>query len=443
MTVAEVSQGAGSAHSGDRIAPALRLAESGRIQYQIFDRLGGAAVAHLELARQQDPTVGHDPETEKIAAAFAPHMQRGLTLIGSFGAANVTSAIDAAVAGLRHAGAKGVKVAGVHGDNVRDLLLKHDVSLPRLNRRAGDIGDALLTAHAYIGAEAITSAIADGAQFILGGRICDASLAVGAVCHSLDLAPDDWDSIAVATLVGHLLTGGAGALGGGHADPPYRIVPGIEDIGFPMVRVGKDGFVVSKLADAGGAVTREGLKCRIAYEIHDPSAYLTPDVTADLSRTALEQLGDDEVSVTGVTGRARPDDLLVLATIDRGWLGVAEVGFAGPGCLDRARLGEDIARYRLAELGDVIEDVRVEYFGYSAFHDGNYVAGEPADVLLRITARTPDLEAAQEIRKLAVGIYWGPSGAGAMRRDVRRAIESTEAFLPRDMLTIENEVVVA
>jgi len=51
--------------------------------------------------------------------------------------------------------------------------------------------------------------------------------------------------------------------------------------------------VVTKLAEAGGCVTVQTIKEQLLYEVHDPSAYLTPDVTADFSGARIADLEQD------------------------------------------------------------------------------------------------------------------------------------------------------
>ena len=64
------------------------------------------------------------------------------------------------------------------------------------------------------------------------------------------------------------------------------------------------------------------MKEQLLYEVHDPAAYLTPDVVADISEADVaSSAGIDRVEVTGVRGHARPATLKVNVFYEGGWLG--------------------------------------------------------------------------------------------------------------------------
>ena len=52
--------GAGAGYSGDRIEPAVDLAERGKLDYLVFECLAERTIAHAQEARQSDPDAGFD-----------------------------------------------------------------------------------------------------------------------------------------------------------------------------------------------------------------------------------------------------------------------------------------------------------------------------------------------------------------------------------------------
>jgi hypothetical protein len=53
--------GAGAGYSGDRIEPAVELAEKGALDYLVFECLAERTIALAQLARRQGPNAGYDP----------------------------------------------------------------------------------------------------------------------------------------------------------------------------------------------------------------------------------------------------------------------------------------------------------------------------------------------------------------------------------------------
>jgi len=421
----------------------VALADASAVDHLVFDRVGEGSLIKWQLDRDADPARGYDGQTEEVARTFARHVAAGLTLIGSFGGANPEAAGVAAAKAFAEAGATGTKVGIVVGDDVRRTLTDLDPVLPELGRHFNEVADDVITANAYIGAEPIVDLLDQGARMILGGRLCDASLAVAAACHDLGWALDDWDAVAMTTLVGHLLTGGSGLTGGGFADPPVRVVPGLHDLGFGMAEVEPGRFTLSKLAGTGGMIRTDVVKSRIAYEITDPARYLTPDVAADLSQVRVAQVGDDRVEVSGITGAARPDTLRVLVGMRYGWKAVAQITYGGPGCVDRARLAEEVLRKRMEPMASEVEEFRCDLVGCNALFGDGYAGGPPAEVTVRMAARCTTQEAAAQLAEYGTYLYWGPAGGGAMEGRVEPAVHITDVLLPRASVPLSVEVVTA
>lgn len=156
--------------------------------------------------------------------------------------------------------------------------------------------------------------------------------------------------------------------GGYFADPGFKDVPRLAECGYPIATVGADGSaVVSKLAAAGGRVTTATVKEQLLYEVHDPAAYITPDVVADFSRVRIVEERADHVAVSGAGGTVRPDQLKVTVGFDGGFLAETGISYAGPGAVSRGELAIDILRQRLSLLG-LAHSARFDLVGVNALH---------------------------------------------------------------------------
>jgi hypothetical protein len=133
--------------------------------------------------------------------------------------------------------------------------------------------------------------------------------------------------------------------------------------------------------------------------------------------------------------------LKVLVGLDLGWKAVGEISYAGPGCVERARRGEEIVRRRLASLADEIEEVRYDLVGLSSLTEGVIAAGPPAEVRLRVAARCRSRGAAEQVVYESELLYFGPAGAGGATGSVVPALGVTPAYLPRSEVHLEAELV--
>jgi hypothetical protein len=178
--------------------------------------------------------------------------------------------------------------------------------------------------------------------------------------------------------------------------------------------------------------------------VHDPAAYLTPDVIADISQAEVREVGRDRVLLDGVRGHPRPDKLKVTVCHDAGWLSEGEISYAGPGAEARARLAGDVLRRRLEGL-----TLRVDLIGsLSVFADdaGRLLAQTPPrelrDVRLRVAARTDDRREAERLTREVTALYCcGPAGGGGIRTAMRPRLDTLSCYVPRDAVEAGWEMV--
>ncbi|MCA8244026.1 acyclic terpene utilization AtuA family protein [Burkholderia sp. AU32262] len=432
--------GAGAGYSGDRIEPAVELAEHGQLDYLVFECLAERTIAIAQQARRNDPALGYDPLLDARMQAVLPvAAARRVRIVSNMGAANPRAAARRTARIAQSLGIAGLKVAAVEGDDVLDVVLRGAFRFEESGDEVTAYRDRIVSANAYLGAAPIVDALAAGADVVLTGRVADPSLFAAPLIHAFGWRMDDWDTLGQATVVGHLLECAGQVTGGYFADPGYKDVPNLARLGFPIGEVAADGSVViTKVPHAGGRVSAATCKEQLLYEIHDPARYLQPDVVADFTRVAVAEEATDRVRVTGGRGAARPDTLKVSVAYVDGWIGEGQISYGGPGALARARLALDIVRERLALTGVAASELRFDLIGVDALYGDATpaVRGEPAEVRVRVAGRAANAAEAARIGNEVETLYTnGPAGGGGAFKSTREVIAVQSVLLPRSAVT--------
>ncbi|CCD86313.1 conserved protein of unknown function [Bradyrhizobium sp. ORS 285] len=427
--------GAGAGYSGDRIEPAVELAEKGALDYLVFECLAERTIALAQQARIRDPQAGYDPLLAARMQAVLPICRaNNVRIITNMGAANPPAAAEATRAIARKLGLAGLKIASVTGDDVLERLKTSDVALDTGDTVTG-LGNRIVSANAYVGARAIAGALAAGADVVITGRAADPALFLGPLIHEFGWAWDDWDRLGQGTVVGHLLECAGQITGGYFADPGVKDVPGLARLGFPIGEVREDGeLIVTKVAGSGGCVTPATVKEQLLYEIHDPTKYFQPDVVADFSQVTVEELGADRVRVSG--GRGTPKTGLLKTSVGYldSYVGEGQISYAGPGAVARGRLALDIVRERLALTGVAVNELRGDLIGLNALHgDARAEGSEPYEVRVRVAGRTETMAEAVRIGNEVETLYTnGPAGGGGAWKSAREVIAVASCLVPED-----------
>ena len=429
-----VRLGAGAGYSGDRIEPAVELAERAEIDYLVFECLAERTIALAQQERQRDPSRGYDPFLEaRMRAVLAPCRRRGIRIVTNAGAANPIAAATLVQEIARELGLEGVRVAAVLGDDV--LHLVNEGALRNGDGTPFEPPNDVVSANVYLGVDAIVDALDGGADVVITGRVADPSLFLAPLMHELGWARDDWARLARGSIAGHLLECAGQVTGGYFADPGFKDVAGLAKLGFPIGEVAQDGTtVITKLHDTGGCVTTRTCTEQLLYEIHDPAAYATPDVVADITGAAVVPVGPDRVRVEGVTGRERPAMLKVSVGYRDGYVGEGQVSYAGPGAIARARLALEVVAERLRITSVRASELRLDLVGVNALHGDAFAARDtdPYEVRARVTARCDSSREAQRIGDEVETLYTnGPAGGGGVTKSIREVIAVTSAFVPR------------
>ena len=429
--------GSGAGYSGDRIEPALELAEKGDIQYLVFECLGERTVALAQQARMKNPDTGYDPLLEERMRAVLPVCAaKGIKIVTNMGAANPLAAARKTASLARSMGLS-LKIAAVTGDDVLAACRQSDLPIMEFDGGISQLGNRLISANAYLGAGPMAEALAGSADVVITGRASDPALFLAPLIHAFGWAMDDWNLLGKGIVAGHLLECAGQVTGGYFADPHFKDVENLARLGFPIGEVGEDGsLVITKVEGSGGAVTAQTCKEQLLYEVHDPVRYLQPDVTADFSQVAIEEVGKDRVRISGGRGSERPATLKVSVGYVDSFIGEGQMSYAGPGALARGQLALEIVRERLKLTGVVTNELRFDLIGVDSLH-GTQVsshANEPYEVRIRVSGRTDNLREAIRIGNEVETLYTnGPAGGGGAFKSARDVVAVASVLLPREL----------
>ncbi|WP_111415096.1 acyclic terpene utilization AtuA family protein [Billgrantia lactosivorans] len=436
--------GSGAGFSGDRTDAAIpvvaELIRRGQPSALIFETLGERTLAAAHRALRDDPAAGYEPLLEELLTPVLDDcLTHGIAILGNFGAANPDGACRI-VAELAAGTERGkASIGRVQGDDIRARLGELDLERWEAENRELPGEEALISANVYLGAAPLVEALALGAEVVVSGRVADPALFLAPLMHHFGWAWDDWDRLAAGMMAGHLGECGAQVTGGYFADPGCKEVPDLARVGYPIIEVEEDGrLVVTKPAGTGGMVTARTVKEQLLYEVHDPANYLTPDVVVDLSAVRVEELGRDRVAVTGIRGKPAPQRLKTTVCYEGGWQGEAEISYAGPNALARARLAAEVLRERLTFRAPPELRSRLDIVGHASVFDSDagdlqrtLPGGVGGDYRLRLAVEHAERRWVERATQELLALYCaGPAGGGGVRRQFQRRV-CTASYLVR------------
>lgn len=434
--------GAGAGFAGDRtdaagpVVEALATCEGPR--FLMFETLAERTLALSQLERRQNPDRGYNPALERfLAPILARCLAANIKIVGNFGAANPLAAARRIAAFANGLSLRAPRIAVVEGDDLMDRLTPAELAA---RETSGDLlahGSDIISANLYLGAWPIAQAFDQGADIVVTGRVADSALALGPLLHVFDWQADDWDRLAAGTLAGHLLECGAQVSGGYFSDPGYKDVPDLAEVGYPIAEVDADGgMIIGKPPGTGGLVNRLTVIEQLLYEIHDPRAYLAPDVVLDLSDVDVAEVGKNRVRVRGARGKPAPQTLKATVCIDNGLFGEAEISYAGPNAAARAQQAVDIVRRRLRKRAPELR-VRIDAIGAMSVLGTTSITPElqgcaATDIRLRFAAQAADAAQVGLLLDEVEALYCaGPAGGAGVRRRVTPRLASTSCLIER------------
>ena len=430
--------GCGAGFSGDRIEPAVILAEKGGLDYLVLECLAERTIALAQKRKTQNPDKGYDPLLEKRINTLLPLLvKNNICLITNMGAANPIAAAKKIIEIAQQKNIK-IKIVAVTGDDVFDKINTETVSI-ETNEPVSKSGE-LISANAYIGIDGIAEALNSKPNIIITGRVADPSLFLAPMIHEFGWKTNDYDLLGKGTVIGHLLECAGQVTGGYFAEPRKKSVPDLANLGHPFADVFADGTaIISKVEDTGGIVNLATVKEQLLYEVINPYEYYTPDVIADFTTVHLKDLGNNQVQVVGGTGKEKPDTYKVSVGYKAFYLGEGEISYAGYNALERAKLAGAIIEERLKDL---VDEIRVDYIGLQSVHRVNFNnASVPYEIRLRVAAKSADANVAALVGEEVEALYTnGPAGGGAVRKYVNEIIGIVSILIDRKEIILQTTI---
>ncbi|HUI27815.1 MAG TPA: acyclic terpene utilization AtuA family protein [Candidatus Kryptonia bacterium] len=428
---------------GDDPEALYRQVSGGPVDYVTSDFLAEITMVILHRQRARNPKAGFAYDfIQQLKPALQIIAERGVTVIVNAGGINPHGCAEAVATLCREAGVR-LPVGVVSGDNLLDRIEGLEARGVRLDHMDGarsydEIRGKVVAANVYLGAKPVVEALRRGARIVVTGRTTDAALILAPLVHEFDWQWDDWNRIAAGVVAGHILECGAQATGGNFTD--WESLPSMLDMGYPIVEAEPDGaFVVTKHPGTGGAVTCATVTEQLLYEIGDPQAYLTPDVTVDFTSVELQPAGPDRVRVADVRGTPPPATLKASVVYSDGFKAVGTSLMSGPNVVAKGRRLADMLFHR---LGDYLER-RVDCVGYRGCWGGAAPDVEPNEAVFRVGVRDHDRRKIERFANhfLAFGLQAPPGfGIFAGRPDVQEALGFWPALVPRELVSAEVDV---
>ena len=432
---------------GDSLLGPMRLVEEGPVDYLTFDYLAEITMSIMQKQKMRKPDAGYAMDfilmLEKILPACK---EKGIKIVANAGGVNPRACLEATQKVIRELGLSGIRIGIVEGDDILDRLDEIIGAGEKLaNMDTGEslatIRDRITSANVYIGARPIVEALQAGADIVITGRASDPSLVVAPLVYEFGWSMEDYDKLASATVLGHIIECGPQCTGGNYSD--WKQIEDFARIGYPVVEAYPDGsFVIGKHENTGGLVSVETVTSQLLYELGDPRNYLGPDCVADFTTIDIRQDGDNRVAISGIRGGPPTPTYKVSISYANGYKILGTLCISGPDAVEKAHVIANMIFERMKLHGhEIPEDRRfVELFGTNVLYKGLVPASEqPHELLLRIGAKGDDPKALNTLgMEIAPAVTCGPPGVTGIAGGRARATEVVgywPALIEKDLVT--------
>jgi hypothetical protein len=437
--------GCGAGFAGDRFDASIpivkQLVNVNAPKYLIFEVLAERTLALAQQLKNKNSEEGYSPFLDSyINPILEDCLENNIKIVSNIGAANPMGAAKRILEIAEKQKIRKPKIGVVIGDDLLAYMSNSEILESPTMEGLDFSNNEITAANVYLGAQPIADALEKGADIVIVGRSVDSALVLGPLIYEYKWKPNELNLMASGTICGHLLECGAQVTGAYFADPGYKDVPDLANVGFPIAEVNEDGsFVITKPDGTGGLVNKATVTEQLLYETHNPSSYLVPDVTADMSALSLENDGVNRILVKGANGKEPPKQLKATICCDNGFMGEAEISYAGLNALARARLAGDVIDQRIQKIG-LQGQMRIEIIGagsvhYSIDETSSYNLPNDGDYRVRTSAIYPHREQAQQMVDEVISLYCcGPSAGGGGRAYVTPQTSTASILVDREIV---------
>ena len=290
--------GCGAGFSGDRFDASIPIVKEFKKitapKYLMFEVLAERTLAIAQQFRIKNPEEGYSPFLDSyITPILDDCLENNIKIISNIGAANPLGAAKRILEIAKKQNIRPPKIGVVIGDDLLEYMSNDEILSSPTVEGLDFSNNKITAANVYLGAQPIADALEKNVDIVVVGRTVDSALALGPLLYEFKWKANELNLIGSGTICGHLLECGAQVTGAYFADPGFKDVPDLANVGFPIAEFSEDGsFVITKPEGTGGLVSKATVTEQLLYETHDPSSYLVPDVTADMTNLILEDDGD-------------------------------------------------------------------------------------------------------------------------------------------------------
>ena len=437
----------GAGFSGDRFDAAVPLVEylskCEGPKYLIFEVLAERTIALAQAEKIVNPEAGYSPYLEKYLMPILRQIKEyQIKIVTNMGAANPVAAARRINKLAVELGLSPFKISVLLGDDLSTYLDKGTILSSPTVEGNPIAGRSLKAANVYLGGDSVAKALEKNVDIVIVGRTTDSALALGPLIYEFGWANDDWNKLAAGTICGHLLECGAQVTGAYFADPGFKDVPDLSEVGFPIAEVSPSGeFTITKPSHTGGIVTTGTVTEQLLYEMHDPGCYIVPDVCADVREISLTEIEKNKILVRNILGKEKPELLKATVCVDGGYLGEAELSYSGMNSLARAQLAADIVVDRMKKHDNSIQ-IRRDIIGAFSVLDGGMVTSKrkaslpfDGDYRVRLSLVCDDEVVARSLCDELQHLYCsGPAAGGGFRGYVTKQMSTASIMVERSLV---------